>query len=100
MLAFGGCAYFALRPAKWTIANNGTYHVCIWTCDAKPGVWTTTVPSSGNCLWIRHQNERYSPATELGRATIGPGQQARVELNDGEYFATVDCGTWTLQNGA
>lgn len=99
VLAFGSCSYFALQPAKWTLTKNGTYEVCTWSCDAKPGVWTATVPSSAACLWIRQRGEQWSTSSEIGRATVAPGTAARVELHDGEYFTTVDCGTWTLQNG-
>lgn len=100
VLAFGSCSYFALQPAKWTLTQNGTYEVCTWSCDAKPGVWTATVPSSATCTWIRQDGEKWSKSTEISRGKVPSGEVARVELHDGEYFMTLDCGTWTLQNGA
>ncbi len=99
ILTFGSCSYFALQPAKWTLTDNGTYQVCIWTCDAKPGVWTSTVPAGDYCIWIRQGGERWSKSSEISRGKVAPGGSARVELRDGEYFVTLGCGTWTLQNG-
>lgn len=60
------------------------------------GTWQTTEgdASDGQCLWIRASSPQISPAYELVRGRVKPGETATVTVEAGEYFTTMWCGAW------
>ena len=81
----------ATEPEPKSTISDGKHEVGV---DVKAGQYKTSVPEGELCYWDRRRGEDDSGDSSI--TTVfqeGPARQS-VTLKKGEFFETMDCGTW------